>query len=210
MKKYIIDTNTGKLVYYGNPDKKPELSAPDYEIVDPSDFKRPSKEHKWDGDNWVSDQSMVSAVLIRKIKEEAQRRIDAYSATVKYHEESVVLVDTFSTSGVTKDLSDNDYEAILKYRYDLNHLLDPVSISGTWTFSSKSDTVSGSSGSALSEVTVGQYIQSDTDGVLYKVKDVTDDNTIVLTNDYQQTGGSHSASIVMNLDSPTYPSEPGK
>lgn len=61
-----------------------------------------------------------------------------------------------------------------------------TTISGTWTFTNGSTTVTAVGGAALTELAVNNYIRVSTGIQWYKVSSITDDNTITLNITFQQ------------------------
>jgi len=59
-------------------------------------------------------------------------------------------------------------------------------LTGTWTFTNGSTTVSGSSGAATSELAAGDYVRVSNGSEWYKVTSVTDDNSFEITPAFQQ------------------------
>ena len=60
-------------------------------------------------------------------------------------------------------------------------------LTGTWTFTNGSTTVSGSDGAATSELSAGDYVRVSNGTEWYKVTSVTDDNHFEITPAFQQT-----------------------
>ncbi|RLC82261.1 MAG: hypothetical protein DRI61_02670 [Chloroflexi bacterium] len=59
-------------------------------------------------------------------------------------------------------------------------------LTGTWTFTNGSTTVSGSGGAATSELAAGDYVRVSNGSEWYKVTSVTDDNNFEITPAFQQ------------------------
>jgi len=59
-------------------------------------------------------------------------------------------------------------------------------LTGTWTFTNGSTTVSGTGGSATTELAVGNYVRVSNGTQWYKVTSITDDNTFEITPAFQQ------------------------
>jgi len=59
-------------------------------------------------------------------------------------------------------------------------------LTGTWTFTNGSTTVSGSGGSATSELAAGDYVRVSNGSEWYKVTSVTNDNSFEITPAFQQ------------------------
>lgn len=59
-------------------------------------------------------------------------------------------------------------------------------LTGTWTFTNSSTTVSGSGGAATSELVAGNYVRVSDGSEWYKVTNVTDDNHFEITPAFQQ------------------------
>ena len=71
-------------------------------------------------------------------------------------------------------------------------------LTGTWTFTNGSTTVSGSGGSATSELSAGDYVRVSNGNEWYKVTSVTNDNTFEITPAFQQ------ATVTDDADSTKY------
>jgi len=71
-------------------------------------------------------------------------------------------------------------------------------LTGTWTFTNGSTTVSGSGGSAASELAAGDYVRVSNGSEWYKVTSVTNDNSFEITPAFQQ------ATVTDDADSTKY------
>jgi len=93
-------------------------------------------------------------------------------------------------AAVLKELEFRDEGVVKREPIGTTYYLDfdgaTGNLTGTWTFTNGSTTVSGSSGAATSELVAGDYVRVSNGSEWYKVTSVTDDNHFEITPAFQQ------------------------
>jgi len=105
-------------------------------------------------------------------------------------------------AAVLKELEFREGEIVKRNPIGTTYYLDfdgaTGNLTGTWTFTNGSTTVSGSGGSATSELAAGDYVRVSNGSEWYKVTSVTDDNHFEITPAFQQ------ATVTDGADSTKY------
>jgi len=93
-------------------------------------------------------------------------------------------------AAVLKEIEFRDEEIVKREPIGTIYYLDfegaTGNLTGTWTFTNGSTTVSGSGGSATSELAAGDYVRVSNGSEWYKVTSVTGDNSFEITPAFQQ------------------------
>jgi len=105
-------------------------------------------------------------------------------------------------AAVLKELELRDEGVVKREPIGTTYYLDfdgaTGNLTGTWTFTNGSTTVSGSGGAATSELAAGNYVRVSNGSEWYKVTSVTNDNSFEITPAFQQ------ATVTDDADSTKY------
>jgi len=108
----------------------------------------------------------------------------------EWHKKQKLLRLKDKLAAVLKEIEFRKEEIVKRKPIGTTYYLDfdgaTGNLTGTWTFTKDSTTVSGSGGAATSELAAGDYVRVSNGSEWYKVTSVTDDNNFEITPAFQQ------------------------
>lgn len=120
-KKWIVRVSDGFCVYAGNPERRPDLVAPDYEIIS---IPQPTEDHVWDDvtETWVASEVLAEYRKREKIRAECNRILNTIFCYSCHQTDCRNL--TALGESIPLPYTDQQMTEILKYRNSLRAFPD--------------------------------------------------------------------------------------
>lgn len=206
-KNYVVENTTGMVVYFG---KKipPEYQNNNFTLI-PQSNPQPDKNCVWKNGVWVLDLTCRNMLWIAKIQKYIHLEIYSSNDRVVLHRDEIELVSRSEIPATT--LSENAYLQWLLYRHQISSYLKVTDITGNWAWSKDSDTVTSANGTALTQVSIGDFLSPNTFDLAnkYKVIDIINDTTIRLESAIKEESLVNvTLCRINNIETPSYPEKP--